>query len=386
MKQVKWIYLLVVAYVIAAFSWWTFLLIQDNERIALQESRILLEDVNKARQEAIYLSMLNTFRSENALPFHINDINLEIDTNMMTEHIRHSFSTVDIHFKSSASLEDAMIIQVKPEILSTILQKQKKRNLMFMSEASVFALLLIWGFYIIFKSYQQKVALNRQQMNFLHSVTHELKTPIASAKLILQTIQQRKLNPEKQNELIDKALLDLNRLNDLMERLLIAAKLENHSYDLSAELFNFSDLINRIVRNFEKQKAKNQVFIPKIQDDLFVNGDSFALESVVNNLIENAIKYSPQDGQIEIELFQLQQNNELVFRVIDEGPGIPTTEKNLVTKKFYRIGNEETRNSKGTGLGLFIVNDVIKKHEGKLRILDREPKGCIMEVIIPQRG
>jgi signal transduction histidine kinase len=101
----------------------------------------------------------------------------------------------------------------------------------------------------------------------------------------------------------------------------------------------------------------------------------------LNNLLENAVKYTPADKPVTISL-QLK-NNSAVIQIADNGPGIPDAEKGKVFNKFYRIGNEETRKSKGTGLGLYLTSKIIKQHNGKIAVMDNVPSGCIFEIMLP---
>ncbi|WP_231561643.1 sensor histidine kinase [Sphingobacterium sp. T2] len=107
--------------------------------------------------------------------------------------------------------------------------------------------------------------------------------------------------------------------------------------------------------------------------------DKFAITNVVNNLVENAIKYSPPCATVEVKLYR--KDNNLIFSVADHGQGIPDEEKKLIFNKFYRVGNESTRKTKGTGLGLYIVKSVLQKHNATIKVKDNKPSGSIFEVI-----
>jgi signal transduction histidine kinase len=116
-----------------------------------------------------------------------------------------------------------------------------------------------------------------------------------------------------------------------------------------------------------------------IEPLIFLNGDKFALTSVLTNLIENAIKYSPPCAEIKISL--KQKGDQISFIVADSGIGIDDQEKSRIFEKFYRVGSEETRKTKGTGLGLFIVKQVLDKHQATIKVKNNNPSGTIFEVI-----
>jgi signal transduction histidine kinase len=114
---------------------------------------------------------------------------------------------------------------------------------------------------------------------------------------------------------------------------------------------------------------------------MLLETEKFAYSSVIQNLVENAIKYSNESANIEVSLYQ--NNDSVVLEVKDNGIGIPERERSNIFKKFYRIGNEETRTTKGTGLGLFIVKRVVDLHGGKIFVSENKPKGTVVKIILP---
>jgi len=256
--------------------------------------------------------------------------------------------------------------------------KLHKRKIMLFGEAGVFLLLLVLGILKTRNAFNKEFALAEQQKNFLLSITHELKSPIAAAKLGLQTLLKRDLEKEKQQEIITNILKDTERLNGLVDNLLIAVRIDNTAFPMHKENINLADFISEVL-NFQIFKFSNFQIHLKIQPDVFYEIDKLAFTSVILNLLENAVKYSPEKSQIKIELEK--NNTNIILRFIDEGIGISDNEKENIFKKFYRIGNEETRNTKGTGLGLYIVKYLVEKHNGKIFVRNNSPKGSIFEII-----
>ena len=117
----------------------------------------------------------------------------------------------------------------------------------------------------------------------------------------------------------------------------------------------------------------------EIEPKIEISGDKFALTSVVTNLIENAVKYSKPCQTVDVKLFS--RDGQVHFQVADHGIGIADDEKSRIFNRFYRVGSEETRNTKGTGLGLYIVKQVLDKHEASIRVKDNRPEGSIFEVV-----
>lgn len=257
-------------------------------------------------------------------------------------------------------------------------EKLHKRWIMISGEGIVFIGILFAGIFQIRKTFKREEELSKQQQNFLLSVTHELKSPIASTKLQLQTLQKHELSREKQKEILANAIADTDRLNTLVENILLAAKIENNIYWLHKENENLSEYItdrmNQTITSFNYK----QNIVLTIEPDIYLNIDRISFSSIILNLFENATKYSPVDSTITISL--KKQNQTIILSVTDQGSGISDEEKLTVFQKFYRVGNEETRKTKGTGLGLYIVNYLVKQHDGTVSVKNNIPKGSIFEV------
>ncbi len=253
-----------------------------------------------------------------------------------------------------------------------------KRTFMIIGEGFVFSCILIFGIIRIHKSFKRELTFSKNQNNFLLSVTHELKTPLASSRLYLQTLQKHDLPKEKQNEILDKALQQNDRLEKLINNILNASRLENRKLVLNIEDVNVSKYLNQIVDRYIRQYNAYE-FKVDIASDIIYPIDPFIFETVVNNLIENAIKYSSEKPIIGI---QLSFEHKLKLLIEDNGIGIPADQKKNIFKKFYRVGNEETRDKKGSGLGLFIVSEFLRLHNGTIKYLPNQPNGSTFEIVI----
>jgi len=252
---------------------------------------------------------------------------------------------------------------------------------MIVGEGSIFILVFSVGAFWLHRSIKRERKLQEQKKNFLLSVTHELKSPLASIKILLQTIQKRTLTKEQAMDFIGKALTDIERLDDMVENMLLASKIDNRSYTFPKDKFNLSVLVDSIVNRLQLTKcdSNQQVIDAEIEPKIQITGDKFALTSVVTNLIENAIKYSGPCEIVNVKLFS--KDGRIVLEVADHGIGIADSEKSRIFDKFYRVGSEDTRNTKGTGLGLYIVKEVLEKHEASIKVKDNRPVGSIFEVV-----
>jgi len=256
---------------------------------------------------------------------------------------------------------------------------EPNRKGMIIGEGIFFLLIFIWGAMRLKKLFSREHKLQQQQQNFLLSVTHELKSPLASVKLYIQTILKRDLDREQQKMFLSNSLKDIERLDDLVENVLLTTKLENRSFHLPKEQFDFTEVVSDVVDRLQKNACSTQVIKSSLEENVTLYADKFAITNVVNNLIENAIKYSPPCANVMVQL-KKQEGEKLLFSVADHGQGIPEEEKKFIFNKFYRVGNESTRKTKGTGLGLYIVKTVLQKHNAHIKVKDNTPSGSIFEV------
>jgi len=240
---------------------------------------------------------------------------------------------------------------------------------MVVGEGLVFFILLAIGFRYIKRTVSRELAIARKEKNFLLSVTHELKTPIAAIKLFLETMQSRTLTEDKRQELLLHSVQETKRLQSLTENILMAARLDSGKDTVTAAVVDLSELVQREIKRFRQMYAGP--IESEITSGVRVNGDEQMISVVVVNLIENALKYG-HSKPIRVVVSGTSGHANLV--VSDNGSGIPAGEEKRIFEKFYRIGNEETRTSKGTGLGLFIVDAVAKMHGAEV-LASNEPNG-----------
>ncbi|MGJ1386243.1 sensor histidine kinase [Sphingobacterium spiritivorum] len=259
-----------------------------------------------------------------------------------------------------------------------LVKYEPQRKSMIIGEGMFFLLIFLWGVLRLKNNFKREHKIHQQQQNFLLAITHELKSPLASVKLYIQTILKRDLDKEQQQMFLQNSLKDIERLDDLVENVLLTTKLENRSYNLPKEEFNLTEMVESIVDRLQKNSCRSQIIKPDLDTDLRLVADKFAITNVVTNLIENAIKYSPPCASVFVRL--KRESGKLIFSVTDHGIGIPDEEKKNIFNKFYRVGNESTRKTKGTGLGLYIVKTVLQKHNASIKVKDNTPSGSIFEV------
>lgn len=272
----------------------------------------------------------------------------------------------------SATVDSLVSPELYKNELTQINAQQKRDRAKHVGEGIVFLALILFGASFIFRSVRRQFRVQAQQQNFMMAVTHELKTPIAVVKLNLETLQRHQLEPDKQKRLITKMLEETGRLNFLTNNILLASQLEGGGYRFAKDEMNFSDLVQDSINDFQR-RFPDRTIGSGIQPEVEIKGDALLLQMLVNNLVENALKYSPADKRIDIRLEA--DGSTILLQVIDEGAGVPDEEKKKIFTRFYRIGNESTRKTPGTGLGLYLCSKIAKDHNADISVTNHNPQG-----------
>ncbi len=317
----------VMVYMLMALIWWTVLLLKNNSSLYQTKIELLQESQNRI------------------------------------------FEVKDFDIKTTQEYE----------IITTAFERNKK---MIIGEGMVFGISLILGLWFIQNAYIKEVENTGKQKNFLLSVTHELRSPIASINLITQTLLKRKLDQEKTTDLHESILSESTRLEKLINNLLLTTRI-NNSYTYNFEAIHVNEIVHEVVKKttFQYPEAIVRTNLPN--EDFTIMADKEAFISIINNMVENGIKYSPKPAKIDLTIKESQKN--ITIQVTDEGIGIPENEKSKIVGQFYRIGSEETRQTKGTGLGLYIVDKITKAHHGTMNIQNNTPKGSKFIITLPKK-
>ncbi|HUQ96229.1 MAG TPA: ATP-binding protein [Chitinophagaceae bacterium] len=257
--------------------------------------------------------------------------------------------------------------------------QRRRSTYKYIGEGSIFLLLIVVGAVYIYRSVRRQLQLQQQQQNFVMAVTHELKTPLSVARLNLETLKRYQLDVQKQEKLIDVGLQEMARLDMLINNILISSQLDGKGYQPEKETLPFSELIQSEVKNFSARYPARPVHM-HIEPGIELTGDALLLKLLISNLLENANKYSGKEKRITVAV---QKNEGVLLQVNDEGAGIADVEKEKVFLKFYRIGNEQTRTAKGTGLGLYICKKIAAMHGASIHVSDNLPQGSIFTVQFP---
>lgn len=262
--------------------------------------------------------------------------------------------------------------------LSTIQEMSNRKTAQYIGEGITFLALILVGAVYVYRATRRQLKFSAQQQNFMMAITHELKTPIAVAQLNLETLQKRKLEEDKQQKLIANTLQEANRLNTLCNNILFTSQLDAGGYSVNFQELNLTDIVETCVDDC-KSRFPERVITEAIEENRLMQGDPFLLQMLVNNLLENALKYSPKNMPIHVSLSFTANKN--VLSIADLGQGIADQEKKKVFDKFYRSGSENTRKAQGTGLGLYLCKKIAETHNGYISVTDNQPNGSIFTVL-----
>ncbi|HEY6186940.1 MAG TPA: HAMP domain-containing sensor histidine kinase [Pyrinomonadaceae bacterium] len=234
----------------------------------------------------------------------------------------------------------------------------------------IFFVVIISGVVLNTTFLVREIRRNEQHDAFINAVTHELKTPIASIRLYLETLKTREVDAEKRREFYDVMLADSDRLLNTVEQVLRAGQTGQRRRQLNSVMINFGKLVRESV---ELARTRYHLSDGSLQFDesrngserAVVHGDEDELRAALSNLIDNAIKYSNEEIKVKVSV-EAEDEKHVVVRVTDEGVGIPRAQLKRIFNRFYRAPSLVMSRVKGTGLGLFIVHSVIKKHGGRV--------------------
>jgi signal transduction histidine kinase len=250
---------------------------------------------------------------------------------------------------------------------------------------TVLFLLLIAGLVLIVALLVREVRLNERQSNFVSAVTHELKTPVASLKLYLDTLQMRDLPESRRGDFYRTMREDLDRLNATINNVLNAAMYTDRPV-VDPQPLDFARLVRRAMDlTRTRHQLPRESFAYDGPDSLRVRGDAQALETAVVNLLDNAVKYSKEKDKVQVEVeVAADGDGQAHLRVRDHGIGMSRAHLRFIFNRFYRIGAEVRRSHTGTGLGLFIVKSVVKGHKGTVAAESAGPdRGSTFTVTLP---
>ncbi len=250
-----------------------------------------------------------------------------------------------------------------------------------LTEGLLLLVSILVGVYVIFLYWTRQSALVREQRQFISQVTHELKSPLASLQLHLETLRRHQPSPERQAAFLETMLSDAGRLNGLIDNLLSANRVDQKHWRLDLQTIDFSAFVEKYFRARQFNLPKAGKLTLNITPGIYAAIDQAAMETVLRNLLENAILYSDKAPDISITLNSDEDRCCLAFS--DLGRGIEFNEQKKIFNMFYRIRRTD-ENIRGTGLGLFIVNATVRRHHGQVKVESKgKDQGTTFKIMLP---
>ena len=254
---------------------------------------------------------------------------------------------------------------------------QLRKTKQFIGEGLTILVLFLLGAIYVYRSLKKQLRYADQQQNFMMAVTHELKTPIAISHLNIETLLKRDLDSSQQLKLLEATLKETKRLDHLSTNILLTAQLDMGQYEANKQLVNVSELLRQNIKSFQ-ERYPSRICNTMVEDAMEIQGEPLLIQLLINNLIDNANKYAPVTEPIYIHLQSHQNMIQLIVK--DQGPGIAAMDRNKVFEKFYRVGAETTRTTKGSGLGLYLCKRIAEFHNATIQLTTNTPTGSIFTV------
>jgi signal transduction histidine kinase len=233
----------------------------------------------------------------------------------------------------------------------------------------------------------KEVRVSQQQANFVDSVTHELKSPIASLRAYLETMQMRSISDEQRAEFYGIMEAELDRLNRLINHLLEVGRLDAIGQESEAEDILLEPFLRQCAANASTHHNQNLEEVVRFDvEPAVVHGRPLVLQMIFGNLLDNALKYAGTTPEVEVHV-SMKSRGRVLVRIVDNGQGVPSNLRKKIFQIFFRAGNELERTRQGTGLGLYIVKTLVHIMKGKITVRDRGTlPGSSFEVELPGRA
>ncbi len=286
---------------------------------------------------------------------------------------------INWYIKNRRDFED-FAKSIKPELFDTDL------NWVILLQGCFLMIVILGGVLLIFVFWGKQARLNRLQSNFVSSVSHELKSPLASIQLYLETMKLQKVSPEEAQDFVDMMLTDTERLSSLIDNILEASGADPKGLRLHFQSVELKPFLDEVLEGHQRRLAEKGIQVNlDVEDCPALQIDKRAMKMVFNNIIGNALRYSQDGGLLTVRVRKNGKFCNIDF--IDSGIGLSEKDCKKVFGKFYRVQNKETHNIEGAGLGLYITREIVKNHKGKIKVFSAgQDQGSTFTLSLPMMG
>ncbi len=372
----------IAVYMTAALGWWTYSLL----KYSVVESELQME-ILESKKQLCY----SEFRSEIRLKTSTNTIE-KFSTKINTKDFNYILKKANDCAKNyklistvqkSAIINDSIHITITfnapPAEIEKIKTRLDSKQNAWLGEGITVGLLTLIIIGLMYYFLDRMIRFNQQKANFMMAVTHELKTPIAAAKLAIQTVIRNK-NQANQERVLEISKQSMDRLSGLMERVLLATQFENRLPSKNEKWIHIHEIISQAIEEGQfsiGETLKNNLVESK---DFLIYCDAQMLKIVFINLFTNSIKYS-EENCVNVSVNSFVRDGVFGVTVTDQGIGIPSEERNRIFEKFYRVGDERTRSRQGSGLGLYLVKQILNLHKANIEVTANVPNGSKFNIV-----
>ncbi|MEY5036034.1 MAG: hypothetical protein RLZZ110_1051 [Bacteroidota bacterium] len=372
----------IAVYMTAALGWWTYSLL----KYSVVESELQME-ILESKKQLCY----SEFRSEIRLKTSTNTIE-KFSTKINTKDFNYILkkandcaknykliSTVQKSAISNDSINITITFNAPTEEIEKIKTRLDSKQNAWLGEGITVGLLTLIIIGLMYYFLDRMIRFNQQKANFMMAVTHELKTPIAAAKLAIQTVIRNK-NQANQERVLEISKQSMDRLSGLMERVLLATQFENRLPSKNEKWIHIHEIISQAIEEGQfsiGETLKNNLVESK---DFLIYCDAQMLKIVFINLFTNSIKYS-EENCVNVSVNSFVRDGVFGVTVTDQGIGIPSEERNRIFEKFYRVGDERTRSRQGSGLGLYLVKQILNLHKANIEVTANVPNGSKFNIV-----
>lgn len=371
----------------AAFVWWAMSLVNYSKTEKDLRLQLFKSDSLHLAGEISHNMLSGKFVGKDSMSFVYGNQTMLVDTQKLKDFLLKKYPPYDVCFYPGKSFDKIFSANIKKSVIATENNKYLRKRDSWIYEGVVMTIIMLILALALYLFLDRVLKLNAQQNNFLLAITHELKTPVAGSKLAVQTAQ-RKITSEQQElgKLLRMADNNVSRLSRIIDNVLIATKVQSsHRMNFIIQDLVLEELIEDTLAEIRDSLPETAVITKHFVPELLIRGDRELLQMALSNLIGNSVKYSSQ-GNEKINIQTFIHKGRVAMSVSDNGIGIPKKERKNIFKMFYRIGDERTRSSSGTGLGLFLVAKLLRQHSAIISISDNQPSGTTFNLLFKEKA
>jgi two-component system phosphate regulon sensor histidine kinase PhoR len=375
------------AYMLAAFFWWTISLINYSRVERDLRLELYRSDSLHFAGEISHNMFTGRFTGPDSMQFNYRGKTMFVDTSKLLQQLSSRYPQYSVKFFPGKPFDQIFKVDVKKSVIDSETAKYRRKRDSWIWEGifmTIFMLIISITMYVFI---DRVIRANQQQNNFLLAITHELKTPVASSKLAIQTLQKQLANSgnESTARFLNIADNNMSRLSKMIDSVLTATRIQSINAKIIKQDLVLEELINDTIAELESSLPPTVKFKLSFVPDLIVQGDRELLEITFSNLISNAAKYS-EPGKEEIMISSYIHNGRVAVSIADLGIGIAEKDRKKIFRMFYRVGDEKTRSSTGTGLGLFLVAKILRQHSAIISVESNQPKGSRFNIVFKSKA